>query len=93
MAANKDEDNGWHLDKRVSVGHIVTTAVVIVSFVVWANTLDKRIALNENAIKQNEKQIELQREQTAQVYSGLHSELEKINDKLDKFIFNGVRTK
>ena len=43
---------GWHLDKRVSVGHLVTTAVVVATFVVWLMQLDGRITVLDRAIQE-----------------------------------------
>lgn len=37
--------DGWHLDKRVSIGHIVTTVVVISTFAVWLMRLDGQLQL------------------------------------------------
>lgn len=42
---------GWHLDKRLSAGHIVTTAVVAASVFMWLANVDKRVELNTHAIK------------------------------------------
>lgn len=39
----------WHLDKTVSIGHIVTTVTVFCSIVAWGLTMDKRVALLEAA--------------------------------------------
>ena len=38
--------HGWHLDKRVSVGHLVTTAAVVAGFATWLMTLDAKIDRN-----------------------------------------------
>ena len=46
-------DHKWHLDRRVSVGHIVTTLVVVVSFVIWMLTLESRVSTNTLNIAYN----------------------------------------
>jgi hypothetical protein len=43
-------DERWHLDRRVSVGHIVTTILVAVSAAVWMMRLESHVLLNEQAI-------------------------------------------
>lgn len=38
---------GWHLDKRVSVSHIITTITVAGMLMVWMFTLESRVTVNE----------------------------------------------
>lgn len=51
-------DNGWHVDKRVSIGHIVTTTAVAVGVVMWLSNIDKRVELNTLALNNNSARIE-----------------------------------
>jgi len=44
-STSHEPNNHWHLDKRVSVGHIVTTLLVISTFAVWLMRLDGQIQL------------------------------------------------
>lgn len=46
--------NGWHLDKRVSVGHIVTTACALLAAVVFFLQLQARVDANQRAIQTEE---------------------------------------
>ena len=41
---------GWHIDKRLSLGHIVTTLVVGVTALLWLANIDKRVDLNDQKI-------------------------------------------
>jgi len=34
---------GWHFDKRVHLGHIITTAVVLITALIYITDQDKRI--------------------------------------------------
>lgn len=45
----ESNNNGWQIDKKVSVGHLLTTIVMAMSAVTYANTFDKRI--DQNAMK------------------------------------------
>ncbi len=51
------QNNHWHLDKRISWGHIATTLAMCCAAILWFVTLQGRIdqnALNiENIIKQD----------------------------------------
>lgn len=40
----------WHLDKRISVGHIVTTVVVVATFAVWLMSIEGRVKINEREL-------------------------------------------
>lgn len=40
-------NNSWHLEKTISIGHILTTLTVAGSLVVWGLTVDKRVAILE----------------------------------------------
>ena len=51
-------ENGWHVDKRVSIGHIVTTTAVAVGVVMWLSNIDKRVELNTLALNNNSQRIE-----------------------------------
>lgn len=42
---------GWHLDKRVSVGHIVTTAIALVAAISFGMKLQAQIDANKKAIE------------------------------------------
>lgn len=37
----------WHLDRTVSIGHIITTVTVFCSIAAWGLTMDKRVTLLE----------------------------------------------
>jgi hypothetical protein len=79
---------GWHLDKRVSVGHIVTTAIVMVSMVAYAIKQEARI---DNTIQQ----IEFNKERIGRLERDYRRDIEdikallaridsKIDNKADK---------
>lgn len=50
-------DNGFHLDKRVSLGHIVTTVVVAASAVVWMVRIEGKVDLNAQMLAIHEQRI------------------------------------
>ena len=41
----------WHIEKSVSVGHLLTTAVIFVGMVMYFGAQDKRISSNEQSIE------------------------------------------
>ncbi|MQA67469.1 MAG: hypothetical protein GEU76_16460 [Alphaproteobacteria bacterium] len=84
-------DNRWHLDRRVSVGHIVTTVVVATSAIVWMLRLESRVLLNEQAIVAQADRIgwveRAVKEDQAEIRAALDriwNGLQRVEDKLDR---------
>lgn len=50
MGNETNSSKRWHLDKRISLGHLGTTFVVVITFMLWAMSLDTDIKLNTNQI-------------------------------------------
>lgn len=43
-----DDDNKWHLDRKVSIGHIVTTALALVAAILAYANIETRVAVLES---------------------------------------------
>ena len=69
------DDNKWHMKKEIQLGHLITTFTVAISCVVYINKIEQRVAVMEA-------QIISQRDSATL----LRSQLDKINDKLDRLI-------
>jgi hypothetical protein len=41
----EEQNNRWHLDKRVSVGHLITTVAMVSAAALWLLRLEGRIDL------------------------------------------------
>lgn len=81
----------WHLEKSVSVGHIVTTLVAAGSFFVWAMRQESRLTTLENhtvALAEADKRMDLER---VQLKSELREDLKVISDKLDRLLEKRTR--
>lgn len=68
--------NDWHIDKKITVGHLVTTLVVGISAVMYITTVEKRVSILE------EKQV-LIREMVADDLTGIKNQLIRIETKID----------
>ena len=66
---------GWHLKKEIQLGHLITTLTVAISAVVYVNKIEQRVAVVESQM--------LYQKETSSV---LRSQLDRINDKLDRLI-------
>lgn len=75
---------GWHVDKRVSVGHIVTTLVVAVSLVVWMGRVESRTELNATAIQALADRVERDDRRQELLVTEIKNSLIRIEAKLDQ---------
>jgi len=76
----------WHLDKTISVGHLLSTVVIAISLFSWASAVDRRVEQNAQAIKYlTKEQIEGQFRLDA-LRSEIKTDLRAINAKLDRLI-------
>lgn len=69
----------WHIEKSVSVGHILTTVIIAASVFMYFGELDKKVSANQQA-------IEFIKEQRAEDLRRIEKNLDGINKKLDKLI-------
>jgi hypothetical protein len=56
--ADDGDGRRWHLDRRVSIGHLLTTTAVAVSVVLWLADVEKRVSLNVQALALADRRIE-----------------------------------
>lgn len=74
-ATESSSVQGWHLKKEIQLGHLITTVTVGIAAIVYVSKIEQRVAVVES-------QINSQKE-TAGV---LRTQLDRINDKLDRLI-------
>ena len=80
----EDENNGaWHLDKRVSVGHLVTSAVVLIAVITWMQHLESRLDVTDISIAFNTAMISEVKSESANRQRDIIDKLNRIEDKLD----------
>lgn len=80
----------WHLDKTISVGHLVSTVIIAVSVFSWAVTLDKRVEQNSLSITHLKEQQVTDRKQVQEMRAEIKQDLRDINAKLDRLIESQV---
>lgn len=77
-------DGNWHLDKRISVGHIITTGVVACALVTWLMQTEANVGLNAQAISHLERRIESSERRSETVNAEIKAALVRIESKLDR---------
>lgn len=79
MTSPQSQPQKFHLEKSISVGHILTTLVIAVSAVTYFNGFDKRISAAEQ-------EIEFLKAQRIEDARRIEKRLDSIDAKLDKLI-------
>lgn len=81
-----EKSKHFHLDRSISIGHIITTIVAVGTFFAWALKQESRMtALEQHAIQSasNDKQ---QKDEISAQTAALARRLDRIEDKLDRVI-------
>ena len=83
----------FHLDKSISVGHLVTTVTLVVALIGGLVTTDRRIENNADEIDKNTLRIEAaearatrESERQAEDRQQVRAQLQRIENKLDRYI-------
>lgn len=71
---------GWHVDKTVSISHVLTTLTILVAGLWYLADQDKRIAANAQDIKHNIDSIRQQESRTNRSLDAINSKLDKLTD-------------
>ena len=80
------DSSGWHLDKKISLGHLVSTAILAVSAITWATSIDKRIQQNTIASQYMAVQQADNKQKVEDLRKEIKVDLRNISDKLDRLI-------
>ena len=76
----------WHLDKTISVGHLLSTLIIAISIFSWASSLDRRVEQNaQNVVFLGEK-IDRDRQELARVRDQVSTNYREMNRKLDRIL-------
>lgn len=81
-----EERKQWHLDKSVSVAHILSTLVIAGSAYGYIANMEKRIALLEQAVSNQHETDRRQDMERAKVFETLREDIKGVNNKLDRLI-------
>jgi len=81
-----NDRRGWHLDKGVSIAHILTTVALVVGALLYLADQDKRIS-NLELNYENLKEARVEDQSRAdRKFDELKTDLRTINAKLDRLI-------
>lgn len=80
------ERQAWHLDKTISVGHLLSTVIIAISVFSWASAVGRRVEQNAQAIKYLSKEQTADQHRLDALRSEIKIDLRNINTKLDRLI-------
>lgn len=76
----------WHLSKSINVGHLITTALVVVSIFTYINQFDTRLTGTELEVRHIKEVRQTDIKRSDERYNDLKTDLKEINRKLDRII-------
>lgn len=79
MTNPQPQPQKFHLEKSISVGHILTTVVILVGAITYFNDFDKRISATEQ-------EIEFIKAQRVEDSRRIEKRLDSIDAKLDRIL-------
>lgn len=85
MSGDSPGESAWHLDRRVSVGHLVTTLTVLVAMVMWGARLETRIVLMEQDAARQARVDARQESEVQRLREEIREELKSLNAKMDRY--------
>lgn len=79
-----DGQNRFHVEKTVSIGHLLTTGILLVSALFYVFRIEGRTDTNEQNIGFNRQRIERVERRSATDIAEIKGLLRRIEDKLDR---------
>lgn len=80
------ERRGWHLDKTISAGNVLTAIPLLVGVVIWASGMEHRIAEVAARIVQIEEQRKEDMKRQDEYRREMKSDMRTTGDKLDRLL-------
>lgn len=73
----------WHLDKTISVGHLLSTVVIAVSVFSWASAVDRRVEQNAQAIDYLKREQVRQSQNITGIRTEFKNDFRQIEQRMD----------
>lgn len=87
----QSDSPNWHLDRRISLGHLVTTVTVLVAMVLWGAHLETRLVVVEDTLGRQAAVDGRQDAETERMRQEIREELRRLNEKLDRYFEHRLR--
>lgn len=77
-------NDGWHIDKRLSVSHLVTTAMMLGGLLWWAAGMEGRMSLLERDLQVVDNRIDREMTRNAADLERISVQLNRIEDRIER---------
>ena len=77
-------NDGWHIDKRLSISHLITTAMMLGGLLWWAAGMEGRMALIEREVQAVDVRIDREMSRNAADLERISLQLSRIEDRLER---------
>lgn len=79
------KSESWHLEKRINVGHILTTILLVAAMFSWTGKIESELLVQQARIDALENVQQLQIETIQKDINKLHNSMDKLGDKLESW--------
>ena len=87
--SDRREHKHWHLEKSVSISHLISTILIIISVITFASKMDTRVTVLEQIVTVQHTIDDKQDQERIRIADELKENLRNINNKLDRLIERG----
>lgn len=86
MYNNDPSKEHWHLDKRLNVGHLMTTIAMVIAMFLYVGDIEKEVIKNRENIQHIQEIQKIQNEKASLQIKSVIVSVDKIDAKIDKLI-------
>ena len=76
----------WHLDKKISITHVISTMMIVASLFVWGGGIERRIDSNAKDIEQVREIQQRNWDANKEEWDDIQNSMDNMNAKLDRLI-------
>lgn len=79
-------NRGFHLERSISVGHLITTVVIGVSALMYVTKMEARLDVHDSRLSAAEQRLDRERIQTDAAMAEIRATLRRLDDKMDRLL-------
>lgn len=83
---NDRRDNSWHLDKKVNIGHMITTLALFGSMLISINSIQDQVVKNTEEARHQREIINRVEQTSAKRDQETRLQLDRIDSKIDRLL-------
>lgn len=76
----------WHLDKRLNISHMITTAGMLAAAFLWASDVEQRIGENTQSIQHTKELMQVEQKHVKDTVEKIDDKVDKLDGKMDKLL-------